>query len=869
MNIRKTYTNNIKNKKLSKKERIKTLKTKTKNNTKITIAKLSKNSKIVCGILLLISFIISLYIRIVPSYDKVFNNPSGSISFATDDAVMHMRIVENLVINFPHKIWFEVFTLYPYGQPIHFGPLMSYMIAIPALLIGLGSPSVELIRTIGAFYPAVMGALMIIPVFVIGKEVFNTRTGIFAASIIAIIPGPFFTRSVLGFTDHHIGEVFFSTLFIMFFIITTKYVQNNTLNNGSSWKVIKPYFVLASITGISFGLYMLQWSCGIFFAGIIAITMFVQILKDHKTKSSIEGTYFVTIIIFTSAFLVVGIFVDPINGFTAGRYSNLHVFATIGCALAFSLMYLLSRYMNKKQLGHKFIPTIMSIIVFFIVYIKVSVPKVFSIVTEFFGMFSPRTGGYGTIGEAAIPSTTFIQNSFPGIIPSLSSYTIALIGLLVVSILLIKKWNVSRWIFVVWSITIFLLTLGQVRWFYYYAVNVALLSSFIGISLLDIAGYTHLTSKYKTYKELLQNSNKHYISLISVVSVFILIVSVLILPLYIVSSNSNHGIVGSQYYNWHESLTWMRYNTPETGLNFNTTYGSQKLVREDGINKIIYEGSIFEYPETAYGIMSWWDYGHVITYIAHRIPNANPFQAGIGGGPTHEPGASTFFTSTSEEDAYNITQKLGSKYIISDAYMAYSIINIMGIWNYHNHSDYFRPIVISGNDQMTYAKFWYETMEGKLHIFDGNELQHFRLVHESEPNPYVQGGHAEQRCKAIFNLIYEGNVQIENTGYIKTFEVVKGAVVTGKAPSGSVVTIYNTIITNQNRTFVYQQSTVAENGIYELTIPYSTLGPNEGETNFDTKPTGQFTIYSKFVNTQFDISETDVLDGNTNIVNLV
>ena len=31
--------------------------------------------------------------------------------------------------------------------------------------------------------------------------------------------------------------------------------------------------------------------------------------------------------------------------------------------------------------------------------------------------------------------------------------------------------------------------------------------------------------------------------------------------------------------------------------------------------------------------MSWWDYGHIITFIGHRIPNANPFQAGIGGPP--------------------------------------------------------------------------------------------------------------------------------------------------------------------------------------------------------------------------------------------
>jgi len=30
--------------------------------------------------------------------------------------------------------------------------------------------------------------------------------------------------------------------------------------------------------------------------------------------------------------------------------------------------------------------------------------------------------------------------------------------------------------------------------------------------------------------------------------------------------------------------------------------------------------------EGEYGVLSWWDYGHWITTIGERIPNANPFQ---------------------------------------------------------------------------------------------------------------------------------------------------------------------------------------------------------------------------------------------------
>ncbi len=90
----------------------------------------------------------------------------------------------------------------------------------------------------------------------------------------------------------------------------------------------------------------------------------------------------------------------------------------------------------------------------------------------------------------------------------------------------------------------------------------------------------------------------------------------------------------------------MRYNTLYPELDY---YG-------------IYEappnGELSHYPNTAYGVMSWWDYGHWIEVIGRRIPNANPFQSGIGGGSNQSPGASTFFTATSEEAATAVLEAI-------------------------------------------------------------------------------------------------------------------------------------------------------------------------------------------------------------------
>jgi len=316
-------------------------------------------------------------------------------------------------------------------------------------------------------------------------------------------------------------------------------------------------------------------------------------------------------------------------------------------------------------------------------------------------------------------------------------------------------------------------------------------------------------------------------------------------------NSAPRGIIGSDYYQWHESMTWMRYNTPDTGMDFNAVYDTD-----------------FQYPDTAYGVMSWWDYGHVITYFGHRIPNANPFQAGIGGGLDHLPGASTFFTAQSEEAADQVLQDLsindepGSKYIVSNAYMAYSILNVMGVWDGHNWGNYMQMGVISGQEQPIYKEFWYTSMSSRLHIFDGSGLDHYRLIHESLPNPYVRGGADEQRCKAIFNVVYKGNIPVEPTGFVKIFEVVEGATITGEAPTGTKVIIYNTILTNQNRSFYYVKETIAEDGSYSFVVPYSTLGPLPDETNFDTAPTGPYNIIIGEMTMSVDVSEEDVLKGN-------
>ena len=885
-----------------------------KNNNLISSL---KNKFSIYTAFILFIFSLSLYIRTVIPYDAVFRG--GIIGFASDDAVFHMRIVENFIENFPHKIWFEVFTLYPYGQSPHFGPLWTYMIGIPSLILGAGSPSLELTRTVGAYLPGILGALVVFPIYFIGKTVFDKRVGLLAAFIIAIMPGQFLSRSVMGFTDHHIGEVFFSSLYLMFFLIALKSVRSKDISlsdvQNKNWNKLKYPIIISIFTGIAFGLFMLQWSNGVLFGGIVAIFIVLQYIIDHMRGHTVDGLCLVSCISFLVAFPLVLLFVDPINGFQSSRYSYLHILITFGSSIFFLIMGLLSIKMREKKIEKIYYPfTIAGIYAIGLVIAKFFIPQVYSNFQSFFAIFQSRSGGYLTIAEASPPtqwmkfgSSAYPYNfdgSFPGIFELVSSYNLALLAMIVVgTLLLIRKWEPEKALFLIWCGTMFLLTTGQNRWFYYYAVNVAILVAFLGISLLDISGVKQTLQKFWNQVNTPNDLKNFILSDLKAhqIIIVILVILILFIPNFAIASRTTAGgPIGSGYYEWYESLNWMRYNTPETGLDFDAVYDRPPA------------GETFPYPDSAYGVMSWWDYGHVITYFGHRIPNANPFQAGIGGGLDHAPGASSYFTAQSEEDGNRILDELGingkpgAKYIVSNAYMAYAILDVMGTWNNVNFREpgqmnygtqptdldqYLMYIEsyqglnyqqVVNNEVVTIialpSRSYYNSMEARLHILDTNGLSHYRLVHESAPSPNTKGGVAEPYYKYRYNTLYGGNLPLENSGYIKIFEYVNGATITGSAPEGATVTISNNIRTNdvvtdmfnsQGRLFTYTQTTTAVNGTYSLIVPYSTLGPIPGETNFDTRPTGPYSITTGNVTQSIDVAEQDVINSGTITVNLM
>ena len=110
------------------------------------------------------------------------------------------------------------------------------------------------------------------------------------------------------------------------------------------------------------------------------------------------------------------------------------------------------------------------------------------------------------------------------------------------------------------------------------------------------------------------------------------------------------------------------------------------------------------------------------------------------------------------------------------------------------------------------------------------------------------------------------SVAESNTGYVKIFEYVKGARITGTAPPNSTATLSIPILTNPGRTFEYvRTATATPDGTVTLIAPYSTDGPisiDDGRKQFDTAPSGMCTVTIAGMSHQVSVSEADVLAEN-------
>lgn len=666
-------------------------------------------TRLVVAIIIALFFGIALYLRIVLPYDQIF---SGDwIKFTGVDAWYHMRIVDNLVHNFPHLNSFDPYMLYPGGAVIGGYPFFQYLIAGVTWLIGLGSPTQHTVDVVGVYFPVFLGALVVIPVYFIGKELFNRWVGVISAGLVALLPGEFLSRSILGFTDNHVAETLFTTVIILFLILAVKNARQRQLSFGSikhgNWAVIAKPLLYSLLTGLFLGIYFLTWMGALLFVFIIFGYLVIQFIIDHLKRRSTDYLCFVGTITFTIALLM----------FLPASPNSMSLASLLVAIFIPIALVGLSRLMAGRGIKPIFYPAALvglglaGLAIFYIIN-----PSLLKIMVGSLGIFRWPVGT--TVLEMQpilIPVGDFtlflVWGNFT------TGFFISLVSLGILIYLVAKRGDTDKTLLVVWSLVILIATLAMRRFAYYFVVNVALLTGYLSWQILAATGFKRLVAepaetpgverKEKARVQKRGITGRHIYMAFGVILVFFLSFFPNISPAITTASQARFAPSNA----WCESLTWMRDNTPEP-------FGDPDFYYQ------LYEppspGESYSYPESAYGVISWWDYGYWITRLGRRVPISNP-----GTGQTWE---ASFFAAQDEAAASEVlnNQGAGSRYVIVDYAIVtgkfYAVAELSGGERSEFYGTYYVAQDGALNSVTLFYPEYYRSLAVRLYNFDGEQF---------------------------------------------------------------------------------------------------------------------------------------------------
>jgi dolichyl-diphosphooligosaccharide--protein glycosyltransferase len=857
---------------------------------------LAKYQRYLIVLALVLIGILCLWIRLTPlsNLQTIAGGDPLTLS-ASDDPLYNFRQVELIIRNFPAYPWFDPMTLYPFGQVIYWGPLFPTIAAMVCMALGMTTrPEIIFISQL---IPPFMAVVMVPIVYFIGKRMADWRTGLLAAFFTAIIPGQYLQRSLFGYFDHHIAEVLFSTLFCLGYISILVYTKRHEVD-FTKVESLKIPAILSLLTGGAYLLGLFTMPTMILFALIVAAFTVVQYVWDFFRRRPSDYLLLANTIIFACAILGLLLFgIKP--GLDLSVYTVGHVYAYLMIIVGTGLLALHARTMKGRP-WYLYPLSLAAIGLAVVVFLALLLPSIYQILIASLFAFFGQPATALTVQEARGWDPTLAWMTF--------QYGLVLMALGILA-MIYRNWREEHpdQVFVlVWSVIILYSTIQHIRYEYYLAINIALLSAFAAGTALDRGwdparkfilkrlspgedtGAKAGGREEKHPKKAKRGTKEKKPVKIPTSPWVLVLVAVAALVILFAYNSIQYDSLYSQGTimngDWRESLEWMGTHTPDPGVDY---YG-------------IFDMGSFKYPAGSYGVISWWDYGHQITFIAKRIPNANPFQAGVAG-PT---GVAQYFVTQDEDYANAIADKIGTRYVITDIEMDSPKFWAMATWFNSSAGDtpynpaYYIPSDNSGHYQLVKLnnQSYYETMISRLHNFDGSmtvpskvyyiEYQLPGLTGLDEPlitqAEIMSAGDARNRSEAFnrnsatgnlanivsqavflpvdtvpalrhYRLVHESPSGVFNTSagapdlkYVKVFEYVKGAHIRGQG------TIALDLVTNTGRRFTYRQQSV--NG--EFVVPFSTQG-----NPYEVQALGRYRIEG--TGPSYDVPESAVMQGSS------
>jgi dolichyl-diphosphooligosaccharide--protein glycosyltransferase len=563
---------------------------------------------------ILVLFILAAYMLAVrlQTYGR-FVTDSG-VYFSGNDPWYHYRAVKYSIANWPFTIPFDPLTGFPDGAAVgQFGTLFDQILATVILVLGLGSPSDELVRTVMVLAPPVIGALCLIPVYAIGKQLHSRRAGVIGAFALAMTPGVFLSRSLVGVADHNIAEPLFmliavSVVIYAFKKATTDVLVSEVLLNTDRQTLLSE-LTPGILAGFAVAAYLLVWPPGVLLVGILAISYTGYAVVASVSDQQVEPVLLVGVVSNLTLSVVLALNIETFQ-LSSTRLGPVQIGLAAATALWCGILIAGLRWLDDRELpAYAFGGATVATVAVGFGAVNVLTPELW----QFVYSNLIRVVGFGqhagilTIGEGQ----PFVGDS--GFVPTV----VYNYGLLLFTGALGAAFIAGRGakrlregepapgdlLVLVWAVVITLAAFTQVRFNYYLAPVTAILVGYALARSLDVIGFPDARPNLEAYQ---------YVSLVLVL--LVVFVPVLAFPVDSSTATRAQAHDVGEYTAWEEPLEWMNTNTPE--YDSLDTYGTYQEPAD---------GS-YDYESDVYGVMSWWDYGHYTSTTAERVPVANPFQ---------------------------------------------------------------------------------------------------------------------------------------------------------------------------------------------------------------------------------------------------
>jgi dolichyl-diphosphooligosaccharide--protein glycosyltransferase len=525
------------------------------------------------------------------------------VSFVESDAWYHMRLVDALVRDFPNRIWHDPYLLHPGGETVNAGPMFGWIVAGIALVLGGGAPSPRLVDLVGAFVPPLLGALTLLPVYAIGRQLWSPRAGMLAAALVAGMPGQLLMRSTLGFADHHCLEALLTALTMMLVVMS---LGERRGRGERRW--------LALTAGLALGAYCLTWGGAVWLMGVLGLWAGLQALAEWLHGRTPTDVLEVVALVAG----VAGVVVLP---WAATRPQFAYQAMTAGAILAALAGVAITAAAAARFEWTRRVVVLSAALVAVlgcVVVVWVARDQAASLLADAMRMSPFRERGFVYEAQPLMASNLWRPVPLWKELAGGALVFPAALGVAAADVW--RRRDRGTALTLLWSATSLLATFGQIRFAMYLGLNVALLVAWLWDRVL---GFVAVRGERVAWASTI-------------------VVCVALLAPGVPEIRSRIKRISPLEAGWHDALLWASSNTPAP------------FERPD----VYYRPGSPGVDRSSYGVFAWWDHGYWITRIARRVPVTNPRQTNVAD-------AAAFLMSTDEAAANEAIRRLGARYVIS------------------------------------------------------------------------------------------------------------------------------------------------------------------------------------------------------------